>query len=112
ANILFNAARTHRIPMYRTFVQQNGRVLAAWSVVMVTLVCFAFIFKASDMVSRGWLVTWYLSGAALLVAFRLSLRALVGQWTSAGRLKRRTVIVGGGADAGILIDAIRKGAEN
>ncbi len=47
ANFLFSAGRTHRIPIYRTVVQQNGRVLAAWSVVMVLLSFLAFMFKAS-----------------------------------------------------------------
>jgi Undecaprenyl-phosphate glucose phosphotransferase len=111
-NIFLNAARTHRIPIYRSLAQQIGRVLAAWSVVLVLLATFAFMFKASDLVSRVWLVTWYASGAIMLVAFRLSLRALVRQWTAEGRLKRRTVIVGGGKDAAVLIEAIRAGAEN
>jgi Undecaprenyl-phosphate glucose phosphotransferase len=71
-----------------------------------------FLFKASDMVSRVWLVSWFATGAILLVLFRLSLRAVVLQWTREGKLKRRTVIVGGGPAAEELIDAIRKGADN
>ncbi|MDR3470216.1 MAG: undecaprenyl-phosphate glucose phosphotransferase [Devosia sp.] len=110
ANILFNAGRTHRVPIYRTFLQQNGRVLAIWSVVMVLLSFLAFMFKVSDQVSRVWLVSWYASGAVVLVAFRMSLRALVRHWTADGRLKRRTVIVGGGKDAAALIEEIRRGA--
>ena len=35
ANVLLNAARTHRIPIYRTVVQQLGRVLIAWAIVLV-----------------------------------------------------------------------------
>ena len=112
ANIMFNAARTHRIAIYRTVLQQSGRVLAAWSVVMIMLSLLAFLFKASDEVSRVWLVSWYATGSMTLVIFRMSLRALVRQWTAEGRLKRRTVIVGGGADAGVLIDAIRQSANN
>ncbi|MDB5506502.1 MAG: UDP-phosphate glucose phosphotransferase [Devosia sp.] len=112
ANVMFNAARTHRIPIYRVFVSQTGRVLAAWSLVMVILSMGAFLFKASDMVSRVWLVSWFASGAVLLVVFRLSLRALINQWTADGKLKRRTVIVGGGKDAEVLIEAIRKGADS
>ena len=109
-NILLNAGRTHRIPIYRAGLQQIGRVLAVWSVVMVLLAFLAFMFKVSDAVSRVWLVSWYASGALVLVTFRLSLRALVQHWTADGRLKRRTVIVGGGKDAAVLIDAIRRGA--
>jgi len=112
ANILFNVARTHRIPAYRTFVSQTGRVLAAWSIVMVLLSVGAFFLKASDLVSRVWLVSWYAGGAVSLVVFRLSLRALVMQWTREGKLKRRTVIVGGGKDAEALIESIRRGADS
>ncbi|MEQ1901640.1 MAG: undecaprenyl-phosphate glucose phosphotransferase [Devosia sp.] len=112
ANVLFNAARTHRIIAYRTSLQQIGRVLAMWSVVFTLLAVGIFLFKASDMVSRFWLVSWYAGGALLLVAFRLSLRQLVLQWSREGRLKRRTVIVGGGSDAEALVEMIEKGAGN
>ncbi len=112
ANVLLNVARTHRIAMYRVFVSQTGRVLAAWSVVMIVLSIGAFLFKVADDLSRVWLVTWYATGAFALVAYRLSLRALVRHWTHDGKLKRRTVIVGGGKDAEVLIDAIRKGADS
>jgi Undecaprenyl-phosphate glucose phosphotransferase len=112
ANILFNAARTHRIAIYRTLVQQNGRVLAAWTAVMLVLTTLGLLLNASDPASRTWLLAWYGSGALLLVVFRLSLRALVKWWTAEGWLKRRTVIVGGGKDAGELIAAIRKSAES
>ena len=112
ANALFNVARTHSIATYRTALLQTGRVLAAWSAVVIVLSVGAFFLKASDMVSRVWLVSWYASGALLLVAFRLSLRAFVQQWTRQGKLKRRTIIVGGGPDAEVLIAAIRKGADN
>ena len=50
ANIMLNAARAHRIAVYRTVIQQNGRVLAAWSMVMVALAFLAFFSKASDVV--------------------------------------------------------------
>ena len=110
ANVLFNAARTHRIAAYRTAVQQTGRVLASWSLVFIVLMTVAFLFKSSELVSRVWLVGWYLFGSLLLVTFRLSLRGLVLQWTREGRLKRRTVVVGGGPDAEVLVNSIQKSA--
>ncbi len=110
ANILFNAARTHRIASYRTALLQTGRVLAAWTVVFIVLMTLAFLFKSSDLVSRVWLVGWYASGALVLVIFRLSLRHIVMQWTREGRLKRRTVIVGGGHDAEVLVDSLMRSA--
>ncbi|HEX4298036.1 MAG TPA: undecaprenyl-phosphate glucose phosphotransferase [Devosia sp.] len=110
ANVMLNAARTHRIVAYRTAMQQIGRVLAAWSLVFIVLMLVAFLFKTSELVSRVWLVSWYFSGAILLVLFRLSLRTLVLQWTREGRLRRRTVIVGGGHDAEVLVDQIKQSA--
>ncbi|MBJ3785456.1 undecaprenyl-phosphate glucose phosphotransferase [Devosia sediminis] len=112
ANIAFNAARSHRIAVYRTVVSQVGRVLGAWAGVMLVLLVGIFFFKAGDLVSRVWLLTWFISGAALLVAYRLLVRVMVVRWTVQGRLKRRTVIVGGGNDAALLIEQIQAGSAN
>lgn len=112
ANVLFNVAGTHKIAAYRSLMQQLLRVLAGWGLVAMLIMLGAFLFKASDMVSRVWLLSWFGIGSLVLVAFRLGLRALVRRWTAQGRLKRRTVIVGGGHDAEQLIEAIRKGADN
>ncbi len=112
ANVLFNAGRTHRITAYRSGLFQLSRVLIGWTLVMTVLAVSIFLFKASDVFSRVWLVSWYVGGAALLVGYRLGLRALVMAWTREGRLRRRTVIVGGGKDAETLIEQIRASASN
>jgi Undecaprenyl-phosphate glucose phosphotransferase len=112
ANVLFNAGRTHRITAYRTVVNQLSRVLVGWTLVMVVLAVGIFFFKAGDLFSRVWLASWFAGGAVLLVAYRLGLRALVMRWTDEGRLRRRTVIVGGGKDAETLIEQIRSSASN
>jgi Undecaprenyl-phosphate glucose phosphotransferase len=112
ANLAFNAARTHRITMYRTLLNQLGRVLAGWTIVMVVVAVGIFFFKAGDLFSRVWLASWFFGGAALLVAYRLALRQVVQHWTAQGRLRRRTVIVGGGKDAEDLIARIDSGASN
>ncbi|HEY4202189.1 MAG TPA: undecaprenyl-phosphate glucose phosphotransferase [Devosiaceae bacterium] len=111
-NVLMNVAGTHKISAYRMGMLQIGRVLAAWSGVMTVSCLAALLLRISDDAPRIGLVAWYLAGAAALVAFRISLHLLVMRWTREGRLKRRTVIVGGGKDAEILIDSIQKGASN
>ena len=110
ANVLFNGARSHRVSAYRTVVSQIGRVLAAWLAVTVVLMSCVFLFKAGDYISRLWLVTWFLSGAAMQVVYRMLLRSLVEYLTVKGRLKRRTVIVGGGKDAALLIQQVETSA--
>ena len=111
ANIVFNAVRSHRIAAYRTTLSQIGRVVGAWATVMILLTVGLFFFKAGDQVSRFWLMTWFVSGAVALMFYRAILRRLVQHWTNEGRLKRRAVIVGGGADAALLIDQIKAGAD-
>ncbi|WDR06059.1 undecaprenyl-phosphate glucose phosphotransferase [Devosia rhodophyticola] len=111
-NVLLNIGRTHRIAAYRTIFTQISRVLLGWAIVMALLAIGTFLFKASDLVSRIWVLSWFASGAALLVTYRLVLRAFVMRMTRQGRLKRRTVIVGGGKDAEVLIGQIRQGADS
>jgi Undecaprenyl-phosphate glucose phosphotransferase len=112
ANVLFNAARTHRIAAYRTSFGQLGRVLAAWAIVVLLIAVGIFFFKASDYFSRLWLASWFIGGAILLIVYRMVLRAIVLRWTEQGRLRRRTAIVGGGKDAEALIEQIRASASN
>ncbi|MFD2646215.1 undecaprenyl-phosphate glucose phosphotransferase [Devosia albogilva] len=112
ANVLFNVAGAHRIAAYRTGASQFVRVLAAWTVVMLVLLAGLFFFKAGDELSRVWVAGWFVGGALLLVAFRTALRTLVWSWTNKGRLRRRTVIVGGGKDAEILIQRMEASASN
>ena len=111
ANVLLNAVRSHRIASYRTLLPQIGRVLSAWAAVMIVLMVGVFLFKASDLISRFWLIAWLVSGAVVLVTYRVLLRAMVQHLTAKGRLKRRAVIVGGGSDAAALIEQIQAGAD-
>ncbi|MHA6692815.1 undecaprenyl-phosphate glucose phosphotransferase [Devosia sp. A449] len=111
-NVLANTARTHRIASYRTLFDQTARVLIGWTLVMTVLTVGIFFFKAGDLFSRVWLVSWYVSGAIALIIYRVALRGLVQRWTAAGRLRRRTVIVGGGTDAEDLIEQIRASASS
>ncbi len=112
ANILLNISLTHQIGTYRTITKQLGRVLLSWSTVIVTILVVAFLLKISDSLSRVWLVSWFILGAIFLALYRLMVRELIRYWTKKGKLKRRTVIVGGGSDAEFLINAIKRGAEN
>ncbi|WP_245578796.1 undecaprenyl-phosphate glucose phosphotransferase [Cucumibacter marinus] len=111
-NVIANAWGLHKISAYRTLLTQSGRVLASWSIVFLLLTAFMFLFKLQDSYSRVWLVSYYALGAVSLILFRLSLRALVMHWSQDGRLRRRTVIVGGGKDAEELINRIEASAQS
>lgn len=111
-NVTVNAIGMYKIAAYRPLFEQMGRVLGAWTAIFLLLIAFAFLAKVSDAYSRVWMVGWYASGAAALIAFRLGMRGLVLRWTRQGRLRRRTAIVGGGADAQALISRIGASAYN
>jgi len=112
ANVAFNISRTHRIVAYRTRFKQVLQVLAGWAGVFLVLVAGLFALKAGEEVSRLWLGSWLVSGAVLLVAYRLVLRAFILSWSAKGRLRRRTVIVGGGPAVEGLVAAIEKTASS
>lgn len=107
ANAIFNLARTHSMWIYRTGLHQLGRLLAAWSMVFVIIVLTGFLLKFSDQLSRAWMVSWYGTGAVMLILFRRIVRTQILKWTANGKLKLRTAVVGGGKDAEALINAIR-----
>lgn len=106
ANLLLNAAQTHSISAYRTIARQTSRALAAWSLTFVSMLAVIFFLKVQDQVSRVWLVSWYATGGISLLFYRMALRSAVRHWTRTGQIKRRTVIVGGGPDAEVLIKAL------
>ncbi|MCF6344814.1 MAG: undecaprenyl-phosphate glucose phosphotransferase [Devosiaceae bacterium] len=112
ANILFNISNTHNISAYRSLIRQIGKIFLAWSFVFVGILIFAFLFKTTDDVSRVWMVSFYIIGFIFLFFYRLAISSLVKHWTKNGRLKRRTVIVGGGEDAKFLINSIGKNSNS
>ncbi len=59
---------------------------------------------------RAWLLHWFLYAWALCVAARFVFAGMLARWTREGRLARRAVIVGGGGDAGELIQRLDRTA--
>jgi len=107
-----NIVNNHTIQKYRSTFTQIGRAVGVWGVAILTIVAGLFLFKLSESFSRAWIVTWLTTGAITLAFYRLSVRSLIMNWTGAGRLKRRTVLVGGGAEAEELIRNIKESAQN
>ena len=107
-----NLVKNHSIQKYRTTLTQISRALAVWASAIVLLVAGLFLLKLSIYFSRGWILIWLATGAATLVFYRMAVRSIILQWTKAGRLKRRTVLVGGGPEAEELINGIKNSAHN
>ena len=57
-------------------------------------------------------VIWLVLACTFMMACRFAVAKILALWTKAGRLVRRTVIVGGGKDAESVISALESGAQN
>jgi Undecaprenyl-phosphate glucose phosphotransferase len=106
AMLVFQAADIYQIQAFRGHEKQYMRLAAAWSVVFLVAICASFFAKIGDQFSRAWLGSFYVIGLFALIAFRRGLFLLVRRWTREGRLDRRTVVVGTGADGETLIHSL------
>lgn len=106
AAIGFHAVNLYATPTLRDMVSQLGRIVMVWTATLGVLLSLAFFLKLGDTFSRAWLSLWYAGTLLAFSAWRGVLTYKIAQWTRAGRLARRAVIVGGGADAASLIEAL------
>jgi Undecaprenyl-phosphate glucose phosphotransferase len=81
------------------------RILASWLVVMAASWFVLHWWCPKQAIGLIWLTHWFGVGLAVLAVERGLIAALVTYLSRAGRLSRRTVIVGGGPSAGELFEA-------
>ncbi|QKP78798.1 undecaprenyl-phosphate glucose phosphotransferase [Methyloligella sp. GL2] len=96
----------YRVQAFRDFAVSYARLAVAWSLVLAGLMALAFFAKVGAEFSRLWLGTWYFSVLGALLAERATLTVLMRRWAREGRLYRRAVIVGGGAEAEDMIKSL------
>jgi len=106
AMLTFQVADIYQVQAFRGHEKQYMRLASAWSVVFLIAIGVSFFAKAGDQFSRAWLGTFYVLGLFTLIAFRRCLFLLVRHWTAAGRLDRRTVIVGCDSNGDSLIQSL------
>jgi len=100
--LTFQLFGIYKITAFR-FQHQLVRLASGWTLVFGLTLVAVFFLKLDAAFSRVWLSSWYLLGLALLIASRFGLSAFVKHLGKAGRLERRTVIVGGGPAAEELL---------
>ncbi|GGE46078.1 undecaprenyl-phosphate glucose phosphotransferase [Agaricicola taiwanensis] len=94
--LLGEAAHLFSVPLFRQRGVQLLRVMAVVAMVCGLLIASFAMGSVLTVENIGWLERWLAILAVVLVLFRLSTHHLVKAWSSAGRLARRTAIVGGG----------------
>ncbi len=101
----------YQVSRFASVVAQIPRVVLAWAVVLTALAASVYWFNLGDVFSRAWLPSWFAAGAACITVERSLIACLVRCWTKTGRLYRRAVIYGGGANAVELVRVIEVDAE-
>jgi Undecaprenyl-phosphate glucose phosphotransferase len=94
--VVFQVLGATRIAAFRMPVRYGPRVFGGWSLVFVIALAIVFFARLGDAFSRVWLFSWYATGLTVLAIERGLLYHFINRLTRAGRLERRTVIVGGG----------------
>jgi Undecaprenyl-phosphate glucose phosphotransferase len=104
----FQTVKSYRVGAFQTPVKRGARLAAIWSMVFLATLAAVFFLKLEGTFSRVWLLGWYSFGLAALLAERAAVAMITRQMSRAGRLDRRTVIVGGGPAADSLLTELGK----
>jgi Undecaprenyl-phosphate glucose phosphotransferase len=103
---IFQALGCYEITAFRSPAAYTVRIIAGWTSVILIALAAAFFAKVGDNFSRVWLVSWFSIGLLMLLMGRFVLSLLVRYFTRAGRLDRRTAVVGGGEAGESFIRAL------
>ncbi len=110
-SLLLQAFDLYKVAAFSAFVRSFARVALAWTLVIAGLLALLFFVKVGADFSRFWIASWYVATLSALFSERLAFSVLARRWTKEGRLNRRAVIVGGGAEAEELIKALEASHE-
>ena len=88
---LFGLYRFDRLPRM-TF--QLPRLLAGWTITIGGVLAVLFALKSADLLSRLWVASWLVTGAAGFVAARILTKRALRRAQARGRLRHKIVLVG------------------
>ena len=83
-------------------------VLGSLSLAFLFLIATAYAFKLSALVSRGWLICWFMLACAMLVMGRALNRYLLLSLARSGRFRRRVAVASFGGPTQTLLQAIER----
>ncbi|WP_075215564.1 undecaprenyl-phosphate glucose phosphotransferase [Mongoliimonas terrestris] len=112
AMLLVKVTGGYRMPIMRRPAVRIARVMAAWTGAVGAMALALFVAGVIDGAARHWLGVLFGSGTVVLCLSTMAIAASVRHLTAAGRLQRRTVLVGGGPNAEALIGALDRTGGN
>jgi len=90
---------------------QLRRIAMAWGVTVAVLMLVGFFVKASDIYSRGWVLSWIIAVPVLLLIGRSVLHAVLTAGVRGGSLARNVAIIGAGEEGQRLIERFQAGQD-
>ncbi len=94
--VVFQGLQTYHPTAFRQPIRQVFRIAGGWSFVFLIVFAAIFFLKLDGAVSRVWTAFWFLLGLVTLAVSRAILSRVTLSLVRAGRLDKRTVVVGGG----------------
>jgi Undecaprenyl-phosphate glucose phosphotransferase len=94
--LVFQMLQTYHPTAFRQPMRQVVRISGGWSFVFLVVFAAIFFLKLDGVLSRVWIASWFLLGLCALAIERAVLSQIALSMVRAGRLDRRTVVVGGG----------------
>lgn len=86
--------------------ERIGRLGLSWLIVFLSLATIGFLVKVAETYSRGWALTWFAIGLALLVVGRATVGFFLQRSIANGQLHQQIAIVGSGEQAKLLVDRL------
>ncbi len=108
AVLMFQALDINHVNAFRQPLSNGFRLAGGWSLIVLAALALVFFARLEVMFSRVWLASWFFLGLGVLLIERGLLAIVVQRMTRAGRLDRRTAIVGGGEAGESLLRELSK----
>ena len=96
----------------QSLAPQLGKIIGAWTLVIVFFLMISYLSGTSIDVNRAWLGIWFFLGACVIGGARSIESYFIHRWQVDGRLERRAVIVGGGKPAADIIQSLESSDSN
>jgi Undecaprenyl-phosphate glucose phosphotransferase len=110
--LLFRQFQSNRGLSELVVLQQGVRpwraVLGSLLLAFLALIATAYVFKLSELFSRGWLIAWFMLACAVLLVGRTLGRYLLLSLATAGGFQRRVAVAGFGGPTQSLLQAIER----
>jgi Undecaprenyl-phosphate glucose phosphotransferase len=110
-SIMFQVFRLYQLGALLAPMRHLPALVAIWASVFGALSGAIFLGQLGTALSRGWFLSWAVSGVMFAIAVRFGLAALMRHFNQDGRFNRRAVLVGGGDAADHVIATLSNSPE-